>query len=152
MIEDMAYMPDPEQPEAVKSRPPTLDQHARELYNLPSDWAAYSWFAHGTKETGYVELKGGVFRKKIERGKNKGKTDFRNPEPGTQATFSLANVAHKAWLRLWEMDTGYCAECNGTGLAWAGWDHVKGSAYRPCKPCNATGSAASAKVRQGEDG
>lgn len=136
------YMPAPEKPEAVKLRPPSFDQHALELYNLPVGWKAYSWAAKGDKGTGFIELKGGVFNKKIERGKNKGKTDYRNPDPGTAATVSLSHKAHKAWLERWEVETGHCAECFGTGLAWASWCSVHGTSFRPCTKCGATGASA----------
>jgi hypothetical protein len=139
---EATYTPDPEKPEAVRLRPPVYDQHARERYNLPADWKVYSWAAKGDKATGYVELKGGVFRKQIERGKRKGKIDYRQPETGTAATISLSNVDHEVWLRRWEAETGYCVECFGTGQEWAGWDHIKGNAYRPCAKCGATGRSA----------
>jgi hypothetical protein len=139
------YMPAREKPEAVRLRPPTTDQHARELYNLPASWEAYSWSAKGERDTGFIELNGGVFNKKIERGRNKGKTDFRSPEPGTSATLSLSHAAHKAWLARWEVETGHCAECLGTGLAWAGWCSVYGTSFRPCTKCGATGSSAKAE-------
>jgi hypothetical protein len=138
------YMADkPEKPEVVRRRPPTYDQHARELYNLRPEWEAYCWEAKGEKDTGFIVLKGGVYLKKVQRGKNKGRTDHRNPEPGTEATLSLSNAAHETWLRHWEVETGHCAKCFGTGLAWAGWHHIKGAAYRPCTTCGATGRATS---------
>jgi hypothetical protein len=111
---------------------------------MPANWEAYRWQARGEKETGYVELQGGVFRKKITRGKNKGRTDYRSPEPGTAATLSLSNKAHAEWLKLWEAETGHCVECMGTGKAWAGWNYKHGSCFRPCKECGATGTNAAA--------
>lgn len=139
-MEDAQYGLNPIEPETVRLRPPTQEQHAREKYKLPSDWQAYSWEAKGDdRETGWTVLKGGVYRHKRERGERKGEADFRKPEPGTEATLSLANAEHEAWLAQWQVDTGHCSRCRGTGHAFSGWDHKKGTAYRPCTKCNATG-------------
>lgn len=136
----MNYMPDPALPEAVRARPPTPVQHAREMYGLASEWDAYSWEARGEGASAFLVLKGGIYRHAILRGPRKGSTNYRKPEPGSEATVSVPCELHENWLATWENETGLCHKCKGTGHAWAGWNHIKGNAYRACGRCNATGS------------
>ena len=138
---DAVYMPAPVAPEVVLARPPTSEQQAREMYRLHAEWQAVCWTAHGERDSGYIELQGGVYRTRYERGKRKGQLNYSKPEPGTAATVSVTRAARDEWIARWEEETGFCSECSGTGWALHGWDHKKGNCYRPCTRCNATGRA-----------
>lgn len=127
-------------PDIVAKRPPSLDQHARELYRLEPTREAYCWEAKGDRETGYVVLTGRVFLAKYMRGRRKGHTNFKKPEDGTLRTVTLPNVAHRAWLSQWERETGYCAPCEGTGQEWCGWSVKDGSRHRTCRVCDGNGT------------
>lgn len=128
-----------ELPPTVAQRQPTAEQHAREVYSLGAEWQAYKWEAEGDRETGYLVLTGGVFRRRITRGKRKGEVNFKKPEPNTLRTLVIPNVLHRAWRAQWQIETGYCAECEGTGQSWAGWGINTGNRYRQCTKCNGSG-------------
>ena len=128
-------------PEAVLHRPPRADQHARELYNLSSEWQSYKWEAKGEDPNGYLELTGGVFRERYTRGKRKGETHFGKPEPGTLMTLALPDRLQREWTAKWELETGFCSKCEGTGQQVFGWSSQTGTSYRNCPHCNASGKA-----------
>lgn len=48
--------------------------------------------------------------------------------------------------RLWEIETGKCCKCLGTGQMNIGWSAAHGSEYGDCNKCNATGKASEATV------
>lgn len=141
MVTEPIYMPAPTKPEAVVARPPTAEQHAREIYGLPSDWEAVVWTAEGEVATGYLVLEGGVFKTPFLRGPRKGQTNLSKPEPGTQRTVSVPNPLHRDWLAQWERELGFCHRCSGTGYALHGWNHKLGTSYRTCTRCGASGNA-----------
>ena len=128
-----------EKPDVAVRRPPTRDQAAREIYNLPADWEPFRWQAKGDGETRYVELEGGIFKTLYRSGPRKGKINYRKPEPGTSAMVSIPEKAFKEWKASWEAETGHCANCYGSGWEFAGWDHKKGQAHRKCTACDGTG-------------
>ncbi len=133
----------PSVPDHIKSRPPRPERCAVETYNLPQDWQVVSWekvgMSPGRRDYQYLEIKGGVYRHTVQKGKNKGDIDFRKPEPGTVATVSLTPQQIEAWLEKWETETGCCKDCDGTGFRWNGWSAKSGNSYRPCKRCEQTG-------------
>ena len=137
--DDIAFGELPPKPEAVLLRPPTAEQHAKELYGLPADWEAVSWEAVGEREHGHLKLSGGVYRTRLARGPRKGEVNYRKPDPGSEATVVLPHKIHQAWVEKWEAETGYCSKCSGTTRAHIGWNATKGHSHRPCPNCKETG-------------
>jgi len=132
----------PEIPDVVKARRPRPERCAIETFNLPNDWQVVAWEKVGMDERGdyqHLEMKGGVYRHTIEKGKRKGEPDYKRPEPGTVATISVTPGQIEAWLDRWEMETGYCHKCDGTGFEWSGWSAQHGHRYRSCDRCKQTG-------------
>lgn len=125
-------------------RPPTDEQHARELLGVPREWR-WSVMKREGKHPDYwgVTLEGGVYPPKT-RGKYKGQPNFR---AGTHLRkITITDAMHHAWLREWEASEGKCSTCWGTGARWAGWSAVDGDRYEPCKRCNETGLPPLAKA------
>lgn len=52
----------------------------------------------------------------------------------------------KAEIARFERETGKCHKCGGDGLEWSGWSHDKGTEWRPCGTCEATGISKKACV------
>jgi hypothetical protein len=133
----------PPVPEAIANRPPSMEQCARETFNLRADWQLTGWERKGNSPDyttcQFMEIKGGVYPHVMLSGKRKGQTNYRKPEPGTETVVALTPSQLDAWLLKWEAETGYCHECSGTGLRWSGWNHERGNRYEPCKRCKATG-------------
>ncbi len=140
----------PPLPEAVKDRPPTMDQNAIERFNLPKDWQHCGWEKRGTTNGGrdftHLAIEGAVYKTTYSRGPRKGQINYRKPEPGTEASISLTSEEMDAWIIQWEVETGYCHNCWGTGYAWNGWTAGIGTRYKPCRRCAATGKRALAEA------
>jgi hypothetical protein len=135
------FAPDSAPP--VRPRPErdcSQEQCAKEMLGLPKDWRATTWQVVGdVKSPIGIQLSGGVYRHVKTRGPNKGKTDFRKPEPGSEVTLVVGKAQFEAWRAKWEAETGWCSECHGTGVVFAGWNHITGTRMRVCKPCGGTG-------------
>lgn len=74
-------------------------------------------------------------------GKRAGQLKPRSPVPGTERTIIFSMAEFDAFLREWELETGKCHHCDGTGQAWDGWNAEKGNSYRDCTHCFKTGKA-----------
>lgn len=127
-------------PQAAIDRPPILDQCVKERFKLSPQWELVRWTRLGRHPHDIgLEIEGGVYPHKKTRGKYKGRTDYHKPEPGTELTVSLTYEQIHAWERSWEMDTGLCCKCHGSGLRWHGWTSGIGTKFRPCEDCKSTG-------------
>ena len=150
-VRDVIYGPRTPRPADVEARPPSFEQNAIEIYGLPKDWTAFMWKAVGDKETtGYTEMEGGVYKTAYASGKNKGSLNYSKPEPGTKAKVVLPCKVHAAWLLQWEVETGHCHQCHGTGRQNWGWSAAKGTRHRACDRCNETGRAPAAVVARSQ--
>lgn len=78
---------------------------------------------------------------KYATGKNAGKRKPRSPVPGTERTIIFTMGEFDAFVREWEIETGICSKCDGTGEEWASSSITEGSKYKPCRRCFATGKA-----------
>ncbi len=133
------YMPNPTRPAEVAARMPTYDTFARETFGLPDEWQHVSWQVKGEGAAKYFELVGGVFPEVYKSGKRKGETHWGKPLGGKTETVVVIAKQFKDWVKHWEAETGFCAECLGTGLRWCGWNHERGNRFEPCSQCNETG-------------
>lgn len=129
-------------PEAAIARPPTPEQHAREMLKLSPDWRVFSWRAIGDpgKSVGIL-ITGAVCTETIQRGPWKGTPNWKKRDRATEIPVTVFDVQHQSWLAAWERDTGLCHGCQGSGSVFASWSTTEGTKYRPCARCNATGKA-----------
>lgn len=138
----------------IKPKPRKLDlrtEWLKERYNLPEDWVWHSFESIGT-DYSHTIFKGGVYRHAIQRGKYKGRTDYKRPDPGTEMALVMEDAVFMAWLPVWEKRTGKCSVCHGSGQKWTGWSAAEGNHYIDCPRCDATGNAPASgmEARQGE--
>jgi hypothetical protein len=118
----------------------------KERYNLHPDWVWHSFESldhHGRepKDWQYTMYEGGVYPWAKERGKYKGRTNYKRPLPGSEGKFVLDERAYEAWLPTWEERTDKCHLCKGTGQQYMGWSKAEGTKTRDCPRCGATGNA-----------
>jgi hypothetical protein len=136
----------PPLPEIVQNRPPTMDQNVIERFRLHKDWQSHGWeklgVTNGGRDFTHIAVHGAVYDVKIKRGPRKGQPNYRKPSPGTEASVMLLRQELDDWLRQWELETGHCHNCAGTGYAWSGWTAGIGTRYRPCRACDASGKPA----------
>lgn len=114
---------------------------ARESVGI-QDWEAYRFesVANGVIVTGCVPH--GTY----SRGKYKGKPRFDHPKAAHRLRVAVSNAEIVAFALRSERETGKCWECNGTGRAYAGWNHLTGVKHRDCSRCSATGAAPEAEL------
>jgi hypothetical protein len=132
----------PDVPNLVQRRPPTMDQFIIERFKLDPKWEHAGWKKEGmdpkTGDCKFILVTGAVYPE-ITRGRRKGHTNYKKPEPGTFLSVSVIPDEMDQWMSSWEKETGYCSKCSGTGHAWSGWSAERGNRYTPCKHCSATG-------------
>jgi hypothetical protein len=68
----------------------------------------------------------------------KGKPKWRKPYDEVCVT----EAEFQAERRSYEQTTGKCADCEGSGQTWCGWNHVTGNRFKPCRRCDAKGEVA----------
>lgn len=117
-----------------------LELHAIEKYALPENWSSYRYecFPKTCGETLYYQLTGMVAPPKT-KGPNKGRPNWKNGDRNTKFVCIIPVSEHEQWLKTWELKTGKCSGCEGTGKALAQWSVIKGSEYRECSKCKGTG-------------
>lgn len=120
-----------------------INAYCREKFNAPADWRWFSWSRKEfDKPHEFMLVEGAVCTAKIERGKRKGQDNWKLRDKETERTFSISRKELEAFQVEWQARTGNCFECYGTGQEMAGWSAARGTYYRPCAHCNATGRAA----------
>ena len=110
-----------------------LDQHAEELLApLPEGWriSAYQVLSDGA-----FLLSGSIATIK-QTGKNKGRPRWTSEH---MRMIAIPAKAHQEWLTAWELRTGKCSHCNGTGKVLKSTG-INGTIYTPCRDCGGTGS------------
>ena len=120
-----------------------LTEHARELLGMPPEWDAYRFEAIGltsTQPTKVFCVEGAVAPLKT-RGKYKGNPNWAKRDRATVRTAYFTPDEHDTWKSGWELKTGKCAECTGSGQRNVGWSAADGAKFKPCEKCNATGKA-----------
>ena len=115
------------------------EEHAREKAGLSNEWQAYRFetFPH-TGEALYIEVTGAVAPQK-QRGKYKGRPNWRKLDKSTLATIVLPMIEHTAWVRDWEARTEKCSRCVGEGQVMASYSVESGMTYKECPMCQGTG-------------
>jgi hypothetical protein len=122
--------------------PDFYSMHARKLLGLPDEW---HWFSLEAKDGGggrrFTLIKGAIPLRTISRGPRKGQWDWSQRKDEREVIVS--DEEHRAFVAAWELETGKCATCGGSGHTLARWSSESGAEYRPCWKC-AAGRAAAA--------
>lgn len=108
---------------------------ARRKVNAPEGWKIGRWEVIG--DTRDVLVHGcvpGVF----QRGPRKGQPKFNGI---TMQACVVTDAEERAEHARYEAETGLCGDCGGERQVWAGWHHIEGTRYRPCRRCAASGRA-----------
>lgn len=70
----------------------------------------------------------------ITKGKNKGKKKW---DGADKVIISEAEYDEAA--KQYELSTGKCSSCQGSGQEFKSWNHLTGTDYKTCKRCNGKG-------------
>jgi hypothetical protein len=90
----------------------------------------------------YSEMEGYVHDgTTFKRGKRAGKRKPGCAVEGTRRKIIFTMADLDAFMRAWELETGQCHRCFGTGEELAGSSTTDGDRYRACSRCFATGKA-----------
>jgi hypothetical protein len=123
-------------------------EHARKIGNLPPEW---KWFhierlPHlGECQTILIR---GAIAPAFTRGKRKGQTNWRARDKATEREFYITPAQHKVFLAEWEQSHGACYHCQGSCQELARWSVDRGTEYRPCSRCKATGKPPQEQISQ----
>lgn len=117
-----------------------MSAYARERFGLHEDWKwCQCTFGQPNDDElpeGTCRLRGAAYLVK-ERGKNKGRPDYKKPLEGTQRTVFFTATELEAWELDREQRLGICKDCVNTGKCWIGWSKDEGTKYRRCTRCKA---------------
>lgn len=67
--------------------------------------------------------------------------NYKKRDRSTEVALPLMDDDHEAWLRQWELKSGKCHVCQGSGKMWTGWNAESGHRYGPCNRCGESGNA-----------
>lgn len=96
-------------------------------------WEPYRWEKIARDA---IAVTGGIPRL-LTRGPRKGKKTWDGKGTTEVVTYAEMEMEFKRY----EEETGKCGDCLGEGREFAGWHHIEGTKYRPCRRCNETGKA-----------
>lgn len=116
-----------------------LTLQVRELLGVPEEWHWFEWECLPENGPTQVMRVKGAVAPVYEIGKRKGQRNWRGRDKQTEREAYITPDQRTAWLAKWEAETGKCHVCQGTCQETSGWDHIKGTTYRPCTRCKATG-------------
>jgi len=122
-----------------------LTLHVREALSLPPEWHAYAWACLPRPQNGQKDWKAthfqvnGAVAPLITKGKNKGCHNWAKLDKSTLREFVTSIADHERWKSEWEIRTGKCHRCHGTGKTIARVTATE-KTYRQCTRCKGTGS------------
>jgi len=96
------------------------------------------------KPEDYIEVRGAVPVGAYKSGPSKGLPKWAPGEKGEVVWMRQREVDETK--RLWEVETGKCAACQGVGEVPAGWSAETGPKARLCKKCSGSGVAPAVAV------
>ena len=114
-----------------------MAEHAREILKAPEGWDVYRWEAIGGDRDSPPKLLrvDGVVAPAKTRGKHKGFPNWKAADKTTERTAYFTPDEHVEWCKQWDLRTGKCAECVGTGEVFQSWHFERGTTYKPCARC-----------------
>ena len=108
---------------------------ARKVHNLPASWQPV---IYGCLDRGLgFYLIGAVPIGTFSRGPRKGQPKF-PPKNKLQQVVISADEKKQAQIE-WEIETGFCSHCGGSGKQVKSISIKEGTTYRDCVACNGTG-------------
>jgi hypothetical protein len=111
---------------------------------MPEGWRWYEAQAVGSheqpREHRAFMLRGGVPSVLFKSGPRKGQANWSKAEHQAELVITYRDL--DAFTAQWEIETGLCSKCGGSGQESAGWSKVEGAKYRDCTRCSATGKPA----------
>ncbi len=127
---------------AHRAMPNWMEVVARRRLGRGDDWEAFAFSVvrDGDEFTDRIAVSGAVPIGFVARGPSKGLPKYPPAGQCDRVVITQGEVA--AERAAWEAATGKCAECAGTGQAWAGWSRDHGTRYRDCAKCQASGKSA----------
>jgi len=117
-----------------------VEEVARKKLGAPAGWQMHGWEVIGKSD---LIVRGGVPVGTYARGPRKGRPKW----VGKGDRVVVTQAEERAEKAAYEHATGKCAECQGSKETWAGWHHERGTSYRPCRKCGATGLACQGGVQ-----
>lgn len=110
-----------------------MDRVAKRKTNSPKEWEAFKWERIGDD----FIITGGI-PKLLKSGKNKGNKTWKGSDE-TRSIISFDELEKE--MIIYEKETGLCSDCRGKNVIFKSWDREKGTEYKPCQKCNATGKS-----------
>ncbi len=113
----------------------------RKKIGNPDETVVAAWEAFGDGPERDVMLTfnvGTTYCTKATKKRRVGEPNYDGEDKRALVTVMEINAAKAEFVRV----TGLCAECQGDGLSWAGWNHLSGHKIRECHHCRGTGKAA----------
>lgn len=129
LLELVDVKPEPELP------PNWLNVVARKKLGQPPEWRWCKFEMIGDIHDCVVE--GGVPRR-LKSGEHKGQLTWRDCSI-TKCVVTQAE--HDQAKADYEVETGKCHDCAGSGMWLSGWGCDTGNRFKPCPRCNVTGKA-----------
>lgn len=115
------------------------EQRLKRDNDLPADFRFYAWefLTNGNIEVG-TKLDGGLCPLKT-RGKHKGLPCW--PKLTGRQSFVVTNEQAAVYESDYEVETGNCHVCEGSGKVMKSWSREHGRVDQDCRRCGATGKA-----------
>lgn len=121
------------------SGPDFYSMHARKILGLPDAWRWISLNAEDDGRGNFYTVMVGAIPDGVcfKSGKRKGEINwkFRHEE----RRLLLGHKEHAEFIRAWEVETGKCSKCGGSGQTMVRWTATDGAIDGPCSACAATG-------------
>jgi len=105
----------------------------RKKYSLSTQFKICAWEAMDN----HIKITGIATDKKYTTGKRKGKWNY----AGKKTVLSVTQKEIEQFKQDYEVETGMCSKCSGSGQNWQSWNHIIGSTYRQCNKCGGTGQS-----------
>ena len=118
-----------------------LTEVARRKVGAPSEWEVFAWEMIG--DTNDFVVTGGIPRL-LTRGPRKGQKTWDGPSQKAVVTQSELHAEHARY----ELATGKCGDCFGSGEVFAGWSVSEGTRMKSCRRCGGSGNQPKAVEEQ----
>lgn len=109
-----------------------LSIHAAELLNMSDKWRIYSFQSLGEGLSPRIYKLKGCDAEVSMLG------EIKYTKENTNEIF-IPEDTHISWKQQWELQTGNCAECVGTGKVMRSWSSTEGTTYKACTKCGGSG-------------
>ena len=112
-----------------------LSEQASRILKIPG-WRAYRFECIAG---GGMLLRGAVCDETFKRGPRKGCTNWGKRDRSTERQLALSASEMAEFERAWEIETGKCHECMGSGQVFLRWSQSEGRMTHDCHRCLGSG-------------